>query len=292
MPPRTPPTPATPRRYGPRVPEPLRVRLLQVGRVGVDARWAHAGVCSLFWRLYAQDAAGAALLDAAGAEHPLDPGAVHLVPAWHRFDTRGPARGRVGHLFLHFELPGLPRGWAAAPRPLAVPLDPGIAAALFALRADLPPRLDPAVDPPPPPPTLLRARALLDATLAAACARFPRLAEGVGEAAGPELAPALDAIHGAVAAGRPAPAVAALAAACHTSERTLLRRFRERLGSTPHRFATEQRLAAAAEQLAHTDRSVEAVAAATGHRDRSSFSRAFTRRFGVSPARFRDAPLV
>ena len=69
----------------------------------------------------------------------------------------------------------------------------------------------------------------------------------------------------------------------------LSRLFREQTGHSPASFVREERLRRAYELIQTTFLSIKEIMAAVGWNDPSHFSRAFKRRFGVSPKGLRDA---
>src|SRR5690606_26479259 len=87
----------------------------------IDKGWNAQGVRSSYWRLYVNSRDGAAVVLDGGARHPIDPGRVHLIPAWVPFSCVNDRR--VEHLYIHFDLAGLPgplvRELFAAPVALA-----------------------------------------------------------------------------------------------------------------------------------------------------------------------------
>jgi len=64
-------------------------------------------------------------------------------------------------------------------------------------------------------------------------------------------------------------------------------RFRRSVGESPMRYIMRLRLSAAAGLLSTTRLSLLDIAAATGYRNDSSFSKAFAREFGRAPGSFR-----
>lgn len=83
--------------------------------------------------------------------------------------------------------------------------------------------------------------------------------------------------------------VAALARHASVSERTFARRFREETGTTPGRWLTDQRIAAAQALLERTDLPVEAVAAQSGFGSPASLREHFARRTRTTPSAYRRA---
>lgn len=78
-----------------------------------------------------------------------------------------------------------------------------------------------------------------------------------------------------------------LAAQMALSERTFYRRFSDSTGQTPAQFVESLRLDAA-RALMHSDLSLKAIASEVGLQTASRLSTAFTRRFGIAPALFRQ----
>ncbi|GAA3145320.1 transcriptional regulator FtrA [Planomonospora alba] len=81
--------------------------------------------------------------------------------------------------------------------------------------------------------------------------------------------------------------VAALAKAAHMSERTFLRRFAERTGTSPIRWVVSQRIAASLPLLESTSAPVEEIAAAVGFDSPATFRHHFTRAMRTSPSAYR-----
>jgi len=79
-----------------------------------------------------------------------------------------------------------------------------------------------------------------------------------------------------------------LAARAHMSRSTFAARFRATLGIPPKRLLSELRLEQAARLLATSDLPVKTIAARSGYRSRSHFSRAFKLRYGSDPGAWRQ----
>lgn len=86
--------------------------------------------------------------------------------------------------------------------------------------------------------------------------------------------------------------VAAIARACHASESTLLRAFREELGVTPAAYQRQRRLDEALLLLESGGLTASEVATRVGYADLPAFTVAFQRRFGVPPSTARAEALA
>lgn len=84
-------------------------------------------------------------------------------------------------------------------------------------------------------------------------------------------------------------AVADLARAAHLSERSFVRHFRRRTGTSPLRWVISQRVAASLAMLESTDAPVEAIGAAVGFESPATFRHHFTRTMRISPSAYRRA---
>jgi AraC-like DNA-binding protein len=80
-----------------------------------------------------------------------------------------------------------------------------------------------------------------------------------------------------------------LARACGLNRAKLTRGFRELYNCTIGEALAEERLLRAAHALANSDDPVSKVAFASGYRSNASFSRAFAKRHGMPPSRYRHA---
>src|SRR5262249_7359677 len=103
----------------------------------------------------------------------------------------------------------------------------------------------------------------------------------------PRLAPALAAMF-----QEPARAwtLSELARLSHMSRATLARHFQETLGRSASDLLTDVRMTLAARELRKPSVSTAAVAAAVGYQSEAAFQRAFKRRMGMTPARWRRTP--
>jgi len=81
--------------------------------------------------------------------------------------------------------------------------------------------------------------------------------------------------------------VGALARRAAMSERTLARRFRDELGTTPARYVEAVRVEAARRRLEAGDEAVRAVARACGFGSEETLRRSFLRAVGVTPSDYR-----
>ena len=80
----------------------------------------------------------------------------------------------------------------------------------------------------------------------------------------------------------------AVAQACHISRNHLYDLFRDHIQTTPKEYLDRLKTSAAADLLAQTDWTMEHIAEETGYADAPTFSKAFKRRNGVSPAEWRQ----
>lgn len=67
----------------------------------------------------------------------------------------------------------------------------------------------------------------------------------------------------------------------------LIRLFQKHMGTTPGKYLQDQRLHLASQLLCHSEKSVTSIAFETGFNSLSSFERAFIKKFGVSPTKYR-----
>lgn len=86
--------------------------------------------------------------------------------------------------------------------------------------------------------------------------------------------------------------IVSIARACGLNRAKLTRVFREMYGCTIAEAIAERRLSQASVMLRTTDLPVSSIGYENGYLNNASFSRAFCRRFGVSPSSFRASPLL
>jgi AraC-like DNA-binding protein len=84
--------------------------------------------------------------------------------------------------------------------------------------------------------------------------------------------------------------VGAIASEVEMSRYHFLRTFHRITGETPYRYILNRRLILAAERLRNTSEGVLEVALECGFGDLSEFARRFKKRFGVTPAAYRQQP--
>jgi transcriptional regulator GlxA family with amidase domain len=78
-----------------------------------------------------------------------------------------------------------------------------------------------------------------------------------------------------------------LAAKSNLSRSAFAERFARRVGQSPAAYVTQLRLERAADLLLYTKEPVVVIATSTGYDSGAAFSRAFSRRYGMSPSRWR-----
>jgi AraC family transcriptional regulator, transcriptional activator FtrA len=82
--------------------------------------------------------------------------------------------------------------------------------------------------------------------------------------------------------------VDALAARAHLAPRTLARRFRNEMGTSPHKWLTQQRIALAQRLLETTTASIDQVATDAGFRTAVTLRHHFQQALGISPTGYRQ----
>lgn len=88
------------------------------------------------------------------------------------------------------------------------------------------------------------------------------------------------------------PGLTALAQGIGINEKKLTELFRRRFGMTVFEYLVELRLETARRQLEITDVQIQLLATQAGFRNASDFSRAFRRRYGVTPREYRQSRMT
>ncbi|MBB6429670.1 helix-turn-helix domain-containing protein [Algisphaera agarilytica] len=257
-----------------------RLILRWQNHVQIGTRWRYQGMRSTYWRLYIHSADGAAA-DVEGDRYPLGPGYVHFLPAWMTFDYH--ASRELMQFVCHFEL----ARWTPrvtnrlAPRPVSLELDSAMQSSWDAILDGYEQGAGKS------PATWMRSHALINAALASWMDQLgeQEVAEGLHAVAGQHVVePALSYIEANL--GEPI-GNDELAELCHYSTDHFAKVFRQVVGQTPGRYIAERRIAAAAQDLTFTDRTIDDIAESFGFANRFYFSRAFKRQVGVPPAAYR-----
>lgn len=258
----------------------VHLRLLAYHFVRLDPpSWRFPVLQSSFWRFYRNDHEGA-WIEHAGQRYVLEPGHFSFIPAGVRFSTN--LLQRVGHLYVHFDLLGLPyqvqrESFAA---PVCLPLRPALEEALWKLQMELEQRkIDLLLQ--------FRIKAILYEALLLCLQNVPpeHVQQSFASSEAVEaIVPALQYIEANLGASL---SNSELASLCHMNTDYFIRRFRLSIRRTPVQYIQEQRVKRAEQQLLMTRLSLEQIAADNGFGSRSYFSRIFTRHTGVSPAAYR-----
>lgn len=230
--------------------------------------WNHAGVDSPFWRFYHNPEAGNYIRHR-GADIPLTPDRVVLIPANTLFDCCGPAA--LPHFWIHFTVSRHTRVILDAP--LVVPMDDTLKVLLRdAIRLH---------EIPAEPLRTQRLFHVASALLHAALSRIEMpLAPTLPETLVELLALIERAPHGDLS--NPF-----LASRVGMSVERFIRWFREHLRETPANYVIATRVRLAKQRLLLTDKTIDQTAAECGFPNRHYFSRMFAREVGCGPAEFR-----
>lgn len=241
--------------------------------------WRFPVLYSSFWRFYCNDADGA-WIEHAGQRYALERGRLYFIPAKVRFSTN--LLQSVGHLYVHFDLLGLPYQVQQEnfTSPICLPDKPALTEAVHTLRAELEQqKLDLLLQ--------LRIKTILYEAL---LLYLQNLADEQVQRyllQSEVIEPILPALQYIEAHLESTLSNAILAQLCHMTPDYFIRRFRLSTGRTPVQYIQEQRIKQAEQQLLMTNLSIEQIAAANGFGIRYYFTRIFTRHTGVSPAAYR-----
>lgn len=258
--------------------ERLPLRILHCERNSLWPWW-HLHRCRpAGWLLYANDIDGASI-SSKGRRYPLLAGHTVVLPPSLIYDTLpGPDTHQV---YVEFDIPGLPPGLSGEPTDLGN--DPCLAVISNELHRlmDLDHGNGPVI--------LNLIHAWVRLTLARLLSRLPPAAHTTwaGYASDP-LEQALMVIERELE--KPL-YVADLARRCAMGPQWFSKQFRARFGKSPAQYLVDRRVAVAAQRLVHDASDVDSVAESCGFTDRSHFTRAFSKRMGQSPGRYRDAAL-
>lgn len=254
----------------------LPVRVLHVARASLWPWWQLRGSKPSAWLLYGNDIDGASIIRK-GRRIPLRGLRTLVIPPGIEYDTTpGPATHQV---YIQFDVPGLPSGMPTEP------VDLGEDALLAGLIRELHQHLgvagshrDPAV--------LNLAHAWIRLSFSRLLARLPQKTRAAWAIKGNDpLDIAVEHLERHL--GQPQ-YIADLAGRCGMGPQWFTKLFRARFGRSPAQYLIERRVAVAAQRLTYDDTSIEDIAESCGFTDRAHFSRAFVKRLGSSPARYRD----
>lgn len=259
----------------------LDLRVLSFGGVRINREWRGPDYYSSHWRVYVNRQPGAVLLQPQG-EFPLRAHHAVVIPPWIHFDTR--CEVPVDHAWLHFLTPSIPDQVVqrCLPNPVDVGPTSGAAEMLQRLADGLVGRTnltfaDIALG------KLVATQALAD--LLAQVDEVPRdLLQGHLT----QSTPFSDLIQHIDAAPDYPWTVALLAERTRHSADHLTRQLKKHLGITPGDLIQERRLILAAHLLLTSQDTIDAIAERCGFANRYSFSRSFSRRYGIAPAAYRQ----
>jgi len=248
-------------------------------------RWRFQNVQSSFWRLYMNNRDGASLQrtgEQADKPYPLLKGRLYVIPAGVRFNTHSTCP--VGHLYVHFDVIGLP--YIALREMFDVPICLPHRAALEEEAWSLMYALETACGEK----DLVlqfRIKALLYEGLALYLQSMPPEQLQCCLQLASSLEPVLPAVRHIENNLASRLLICDLAQLCHMNEDYFIRRFRECVGQTPGQYIQAQRVKMAERLLLFTDDSIAQIAEHTGFGNRFYFSRVFAQHTSVSPAAYR-----
>ena len=258
----------------------VHARLLACDAIRIDRRWNVANVRSSFWRLYFNNIDGASVKLDSGS-YALGGGRVHFIPAWVHFSCR--CVRPVNHLYIHFELMGLPGPVSRQvfDKPFTLPPSPLVeqVAARLAGEAIRPEPNDMGIALLAKSTVYLALGVLLEQAHAGLLKRLNHATDRTTA-----VWPALNYIE--LHYDRPLRAET-LADLCGLSTDHFVRRFREAVGQTPARYVAQHRTSRAAQELIFGNDRIEDVAEQCGFPNRFYFTRVFKRHLGLTPAAYR-----
>ena len=255
----------------------VQVQVALSRRLKIDSTWNY-DLQSPFWRLYLVDKSGA-IITHSGGILALQPGRIHLIPAWVRFQSS--AARSMTQVYMHFYVTGFPPTLLRQlfDRPLLLHRDEVLEGLCSRWRDGVASSSGLT--------ELVWASSLAYAAVATAAATLPEADQRVFSNSWQDftpIGPALECIDRRLS--QPPPNLE-LARLCHLSTDRFIRKFRLIVGMTPARYGLERRVALAAQWLTATSRTIEEIADASGFTDRFHFSRAFKARLGLAPVAYR-----
>jgi AraC-like DNA-binding protein len=269
----------------PEIAESLHIRLLSAGYFQAGPWWSETDRLRSFWRLYVNDENGAALrlperVHPMPGQHPV------LVPPGVDFEFE--FERPVMQLFALFEFIGWPVEAAQqlVPTPVTLPRDSFRDRLADDLREE-PGFIDTCVGKLEPIPAS-RLKALIHLSIACVLSEIPSERAGRVLRIADRQQELLSVLHYIDKNLRRPLSNARLAEVALTSESRFIRRFRDATGQTPARYVQDRRLRRAAEALVATDHSIDEIAERCGFANRYYFTRVFSQRMGVPPARYRS----
>lgn len=259
------------------------VRLLDAACPTIDTWWGAQNVCSTYWRLYIHDRPGAWVQTPQGRFDIL-PGYTHFIPAYLLFTCHN--AGPVLNFFVHFDLVG----WSGA-------MMRRVFDCAFRLPTKHPfDRVHPMMDRGRSTLTKLvrecRLKSLVLSELAELIAVLPddkRDALDLAMAGRTRFSDVLQHIETHLASSMDNDSLAEVA---HMSVSHFIRLFHRQMGQSPAKYVRERRVAHAAQQLLHSDESIDEIASRTGFANRFHLSRIFAEQMGTSPAIYRKTTRV
>jgi AraC-like DNA-binding protein len=241
----------------------------------VDAlyTWEHRDLAGPFWRLYYHDRPGAFVIWR-GKTLQLPAIRPIVIPPYTAFDSGVARDGEavVTQVFVHFLMPRL--HWWVAPGVYVLDASRQIdrvARRIVKNSADREARPDEAFE-------------IVGAVLG--CVSMLPASAWERRALDPRIERAVELIASDFASDVDNDT---LAEAVQMSTRSFTRVFARQTGTSPHRYVMKVRLDHAAVLLQHSDRSIESIAYECSFNERSYFTRAFAKQWGVPPAAFRRA---
>ena len=264
------------------VPDRFSIRLLSMGYEWIGDWW-RAERCSPFWRLWMNDEAGPTIT-VGRVQRQMLPGRIYIVPAGLTFSHS--TRREVRHVYVHFELTGLPSSslQEAFQDAVLLPANVLVDSSLAALRETLD-RSTGNYDFQ----SVCTAKAVIHcawASMVRTVSKKRREELGEMAVANEAIRPAIDYVAHHLADPID---TAVLGAACHLSRSRLVAVFKHSTGKSPAQYVVGRRVTSAAALLAETDLSIDAIASDCGFANRHYLTRVFTRHFGIPPARYRQA---